>query len=457
MKKVTLLSQEALLIPSPVDIEVTDETHHRGNTVLEAVYHVICVIAGSGVLQLPYALNQAGWVGIGLVLFAAFANNYSGRLLIKCLYANGDSSEGGRRLKGFSHIGYEAFGDTGRWLVEGFTSAMLMGVPIVYLILSGMNLELIFGVFSMQTWIVLSALVVLIPFLLFKTLKEIAIFSAFGVFATFVVIGTVVYYAIIDIPLNSGKVTHKFVDLTQFASALGSISFSYAGNYIVSGPRYLKIVGDFTKNEPQYPEVEQSMAEPKKFQQVLSLSMIIISIMYLVTAALGYAAYGNLTDSPILNNLPKGFISNFSVFVITLHVLLAIPVVVTTFSLEMERRLDLLKVANGDTQREDRYRVLLRIVIMGVIVGLAIAIPFFKDFMTLLGAVANTALIFVFPVVFDFKLFGFKDRPLFDKVFGVLILIVGVFGGVVGGFEAIVALINDINGVPNKGGGGGHF
>ncbi|ORY46340.1 hypothetical protein BCR33DRAFT_715453 [Rhizoclosmatium globosum] len=401
MTQATIDSSTPLLAPPPAtineeDIEVTDETHHRGNTVLEAVYHLRD--CWSGVLQLPYALNQAGWVGIGLVLL---------------------QPEGGRRLKGFSHIGYEAFGDTGRWLVEGFTSAMLMGVPIVYLILSGMNLELIFGVFSMQTWIVLSALVVLIPFLLFKTLKEIAIFSAFGVFATFVV-------------------THKFVDLTQFASALGSISFSYAGNYI-------------------YPEVEQSMAEPKKFQQVLSLSMIIISIMYLVTAALGYAAYGNLTDSPILNNLPKGFISNFSVFVITLHVLLAIPVVVTTFSLEMERRLDLLKVANGDTQREDRYRVLLRIVIMGVIVGLAIAIPFFKDFMTLLGAVANTALIFVFPVVFDFKLFGFKDRPLFDKVFGILILIVGVFGGVVGGFEAIVALINDINGVPNKGGGGGHF
>ncbi|KAJ3025793.1 UNVERIFIED_CONTAM: hypothetical protein HDU68_006669 [Siphonaria sp. JEL0065] len=420
------------------DIEVSEESHHKGNTVVEAIYHIICVIAGSGVLQLPYALNQSGWIGVGLIVFAAFANNYSGKLLIKSLYANGNSADGSRRLKGFSHIGFEAFGDIGRWLVEWFTSAMLMGVPIVYLILSGMNLELIFGIFSMKIWIVLSALLVLIPFVMFKTLKEIAVFSAFGVFATLVVIATVIFYSIHDLPLNSGKVTHKYVDLSQFASALGSISFSYAGNYI-------------------YPEVEASMADPQQFHTVLSLSMVIISVMYLVTAILGYAAYGNLTDSPILNNLPKGFISQFSIFVITLHVLLAIPVVVTTFSLEMERRLDLLKVAQGDSKREDWYRVVLRVGIMGVIVALAIAIPFFKDFMTLLGAVANTALIFVFPVVFDFKLFGFQERPLNEKVFGIVILIMGVFGGVVGGYEAIVALINDINGVPNPGGGGGHY
>ncbi|KAJ3069743.1 hypothetical protein HDU98_007199 [Podochytrium sp. JEL0797] len=413
-------------------VSVASETgnHHAGNSVAEAIYHIVCVIAGTGVLQLPYALNQAGWIGAALIVFAGFANNYSGLLLVKCLYA---PTEGERRLTGFAHIGHEAFGDTGRLMVECFTSAMLLGVPIVYLILSGMSLEIIFGIFSMQQWIVLCALLVLIPFVMFKTLKEIAALSAFGVFSTVAVIATVIFYSIRDIPLNSGVVTHKVIDFTQFASALGSISFSYSGNYV-------------------YAEVEQSMAEPKKFPLVLSLSLGIISVMYFVTAALGYAAYGNLTDSPILNNLPSGFISNFSMFVITLHVLLAIPIVITTFSLEMERRLDLLAIAKGDTKREELLRAILRTAIMAFVVAMALAIPFFKDFMTLLGALANTALIFIFPVVFDFKLFGFHGRPLFDKVFGIVILIVGVFGGFVGGYEAIVNLINDVNGVPNGGG-----
>ncbi|KAI8616796.1 transmembrane amino acid transporter protein-domain-containing protein [Chytriomyces sp. MP71] len=248
---------------------------------------------------------------------------------------------------------------------------MLLGVPVVYLILAGMNLELIFGVFSLKVWIAISAFLVLIPFVTFKTLKEIALLSAFGVFATIVVIGTVVFYAIHDLPMNSGKVTHKFIDMTQFASALGSVSFSYSGNYI-------------------YPEVEASMSNPRDFSKVLNYSMVIISAMYLVTAILGYAAYGNLTTSPILNNLPEGFVSKFSMFVITAHVLFAIPVNVTTFSLEMERQLDLLKVAGGDTTREDRYRVVLRVGIMALILILALLVPFFKDFMTLLGALCNT-------------------------------------------------------------------
>ncbi|KAJ3201735.1 hypothetical protein HDU82_007899 [Entophlyctis luteolus] len=433
---------------SDFTMAVDDSSHHSGNSVAEAIYHIMqvilvaqCVIAGSGVLQLPYALSQAGWVGVTLVLFAAFANFYSGTLLVKCLYSKGVSGE--RRLKGFAHIGQEAFGRIGKIVVEFFMDASLMGGPIVYLILTGMNLEYLFGTFSMKIWhvpMVLSAVLVLIPFLAFKTLKEIAILSAFGVFATVLVIVTVVFYAFHDLSANSGTVSHKVVDFTQFASALGSVSFSYSGNFI-------------------YPEVEASMAEPHKFRMVLSLSMVIISVMYLITAILGYAAYGNLTESPILNNLPKGLVSNFSVFVITAHVLFAIPVLITTFALDVERRVGIVKMAKGDAKKEEMYRKALRCVVMIVIVAFALAIPFFKDFMTLLGAVANTfsnrkALIFVFPVAFDFRLFGFTARHWTEKAFGVFIMLVGLFGGVVGGYEAVVTLINDVNGVPNTRKGG---
>ncbi|ORY46342.1 hypothetical protein BCR33DRAFT_783519 [Rhizoclosmatium globosum] len=407
--------------------EIEEPSHgHKGNTVAEAIYHIICVIAGSGVLQLPYALNQSGWIGVGLIVFSAFSNQYAGGLLIKCLYANSRGSSG-RRLTGFSAVGYEAYGKPGKILVELFTDAMLLGVPIVYFILTGMNLEFLFGTFSMKVWMVLSAFLIMIPFLMYKTLKEIAIFSAFGVFATLVVIGTVIVSSIHDMPINYDKVTHKFIDFRQFASALGSISFSYSGNFI-------------------YPEVEASMAEPKKFRMVLSLSMVIISAIRVRKSH----------RFPILNNLPPGIIANSAVFLITAHILFAIPVLVTSFSLEVERRLDLAALSNSNIVVETKYRWALRSVIMVVIVGLAMAVPFFKDFMTLLGALANTALIFVFPVLFDFKLFGFHNRTWNEKVFGIVIMIVGVFGGVVGGFEAVVALANDISGAKGPSKPGGH-
>ncbi|KAJ3216418.1 hypothetical protein HDU67_009472 [Dinochytrium kinnereticum] len=404
------------------ELPITEASSHHGVSVSEAVYHIICVIAGSGVLQLPYALNQSGWIGVFIILFSAWANQYSGMLLVKCLYSNG-----GERLKGFPHIGQKAFGPRGKIVVEILNSVMLLGVPIVYLILSGMNFEILFGYMDTRAWIVFSSFLIMIPFLIYKTLKEIAILSAFGVFATIVVIVTVLCYSIIDIPKNSGQVTHKFIDFAQFPSALGSISFSYAGNFV-------------------YPEVESSMTDPSKFPLVLTLSMTIISLMYLTTATLGYAAYGNKTVSPILNNLPPGPVSKFAIAVITGHVLLAIPVLITTFSLEMERRLGISGKAGRSVGTEAVMRAGLRVGIVVGITALAMAVPFFADFMTLLGAIANTNLIFVFPVLFDFSLFGFHHRTFKEKAIGVIILLVGIYGGVIGGWEAIMALVRDFQG-----------
>ncbi|KAJ3025795.1 UNVERIFIED_CONTAM: hypothetical protein HDU68_006671 [Siphonaria sp. JEL0065] len=359
-----------------------------------------CVVAGSGVLQLPYALNQSGWIGVGLIVFAAFANNYAGTLLIKCLYSNGARGATGRRLKGFSHIGYEAFGQPGKLMVEVFTDAMLLG-----------TLYVLAYVFDSLTHSV------------FKRRSDRVFYS---------------YWDELGVPVW---------DL--FNESLDGIERS-------AGPYSIHYVQDVERNcDIQYPEVEASMAEPKKFKMVLSLSMVIISAMYLITAIIGYAAYGSITDSPILNNLPPGIIANSAVFLITAHILFAIPVLVTSFSLSVERRLDLLKLAGGSTAMEERFRIGLRCGLMVLIVGLAMAVPFFKDFMTLLGALANTALIFVFPIVFDFKLFGYNNRTWNEKGFGIVIIVVGVFGGVVGGYEAIIALIRDINGTggPNKPGG----
>lgn len=80
------------------------------------------------------------------------------------------------------------------------------------------------------------------------------------------------------------------------------------------------------------------MAQPELFPRVLSWSMGLITGMYLLTAVFGYWAYGDTTVSPILNNLPKGIVAKFSIFVITAHVLLAIPILLTSFAIEVNDR-----------------------------------------------------------------------------------------------------------------------
>jgi vesicular inhibitory amino acid transporter len=114
-----------------------------------ALFHVICVIAGTGILQLPYALSQSGWIGVPMMILAAFVNEYTGRLLIDCLYINN------QRLSGYPEIGYVAYGELGRAVVNVFYNSVLLGVTTLYLILSGMDLASLVGYLSESQWYVL--------------------------------------------------------------------------------------------------------------------------------------------------------------------------------------------------------------------------------------------------------------------------------------------------------------
>lgn len=69
--------------------------------------------------------------------------------------------------------------------------------------------------------------------------------------------------------------------------------------------------------------------------------------------------------------------------------------------------------------------------------------PFFGDFMSLLGAFSNCALVFIFPVIFYFKLTGIRGKPWYEYVLGVLTLLMGIVGLIFGTISAIEALNND--------------
>ena len=150
----------------------------------------------------------------------------------------------------------------------------------------------------------------------------------------------------------------------------------------------------------------------------------------------GYETYGNEALSPITLSLSAGWGRWLCQVVVTLHVILACPILLTTFSLDMERLL-------GFDMEQDPFkqRLALRAVIMSGVVTVALLIPYFADFMTLIGAVANTLLIFVFPIVFDAKLNGLGPWRL-CLVHG-FILLIGLVGGSLGCYQALLALYHD--------------
>ncbi|KAH3782640.1 uncharacterized protein LOC127841085 [Dreissena polymorpha] len=58
--------------------------HGKGLGVLTTCVFIVGVIAGSGFLTLPKAMDDAGWIGFVLVLVCCFLSAYTGDVLGKC-------------------------------------------------------------------------------------------------------------------------------------------------------------------------------------------------------------------------------------------------------------------------------------------------------------------------------------------------------------------------------------
>ncbi|KAI9225692.1 MAG: transmembrane amino acid transporter protein-domain-containing protein [Piptocephalis tieghemiana] len=401
-----------------------DDHCDRQGSSFGAYFNVVCVIAGTGTLQLPSALNQGGWISVGIIVLSALIAIYTGNLLIKCLYALP-----GKRLHGYADVGQAAFGLPGKICVQIFHNCILLGASCIYIMLTGLNCHSLAeanGIdLSLKVWIIIAAALIWIPFASLKSLKEVAILSIFGALSTAVVVVVTMVLSGIEIasPAHSGPngPVHSFVNASNLPIALASISFSFGGNVV-------------------YPHVESSMKHPGSWNRVLTAAIITICVLYLAISIPAYWAFGDKTVSPILNNLAPGPATTGAIVLITLHVILAAPILMTSFSLEMEHSLNL----------ESRFpraqfipRFILRTIITVLLALIAMFIPYFQDFMSLIGALANCLIVFVLPIVCYLKLFGLRSVHKIELLWCAIVIIIGMIGCVLGAKDAIEALIVD--------------
>ncbi|KAK5815707.1 hypothetical protein F5H01DRAFT_405813 [Linnemannia elongata] len=354
--------------PSPTDHncspDLLAERPEQGSS-FAAYAVVVCIVAGSGTLGLPYALKLGGWIG-----------------------------DGG--------IDGHAFGKVGLWTVWFFYATTVIGGSVMFLILAGTGLKPMFALdISARSWIWICAIIVAVPFVLIKTMKEAVITSVLGALATVVLVVVAVRGSILDLdnPVYA-DVNHNLVIFSHFPTAVASISICFGGNVI-------------------YVHVEESMRYPKSWNRV----------------------------SPIFNNLPKdGFRTIGTIFIIA-HVLLTAPLLLTSFALEIERLADITVCSRGLVM-ERVYRTVLRLVMVGFCACIACTVPYFGDFLSLLGALSQCTLIFVLPVVFYAKLFGWRQMRWFELAWCATIVVIGIVSAVIGSIDAIQALKDDFENDP---------
>lgn len=400
-----------------------NEFGHGSGSFFTGLFSITCVVAGTGTLGLPRAFALGGWLGILIMVLSYIMSIYSGVILIRCLYY-----KPGYRLHDYKEVGTAAFGWVGYAVASVLHWLNLFGCPALYLVLASGNMTYMLrdtsAALSMPVWTIIFGAALLIPSLVAKTLKEITIISALGAICTMIA----VFVIVIEAPIERHaapeiQVITDSVIWTGFPSALATISFSYGGINT-------------------YPHVEHALKKPHTWKWVMFAGMTTCTALYLLTAIPGYWAFGRETLSPIYNSLRKEAPKLVSMIAMTIHVILAIPIYTTSFSLEFEKWVNFTEERVG-AFKAWCVRAVIRTCTMVILVILAIFIPYFDDFMGLIGALANCGLVFLLPVLFYLKLTGVRNKPWYELAFCALTVFLGIVGCVFGTIDSIKALIED--------------
>ncbi|KAI8582582.1 hypothetical protein K450DRAFT_227824 [Umbelopsis ramanniana AG] len=406
------------------DLEQDKYVGHKGTgSFFTAYFNVVCVVAGTGTLGLPRALALGGWLGLLILGLAWGMAIYGGIVLIRCLYY-----KPGQRLHDYKQVATHALGWVGYWVTAILHILNVFGCPTLYLVLAGQNMNEMLkytnGALTSATWTIIFGCVLLIPMVTLKTMKEITIVSALGALCTAIAVFVVAIVAPMDAKAHPDpvKYAHDAVIWTGFPSALSTIAFSYGGINT-------------------YPHVEHAMAKPWQWNYAVATGLSTCSVLYFLTAVPGYWAYGIATQSPIYASLPEGTGKLVAMIVMTIHVVVAVPIYTTTFSLETQEWL----------RTEERFgpfgawaaRAAIRTLIMVIVVILAVYIPYFGDFMSLIGALTNCGLVFLLPVLCYLRLTGWRNKPIYELAWCALIVLLGVVGMIFGTIDAVKALVAD--------------
>ncbi|KAJ2026251.1 hypothetical protein GGI06_000244, partial [Coemansia sp. S85] len=231
-----------------------------------ALLNLVCIVIGTGSLNLPRTLQQSGWIGLLLIAICGVISTFTGILIIKSLNMM-DAS----RVRNFNQIGQAAFGTTGRVIIYILYFVNVMGIVGDYIILAGQSFHQIANGrgLSESGWKLVCAAVMWLGCISLKQMSEAAILSFVGIVTSMGAILIGVVQAFMHpyrdngmTPVAYHPAVHETARGSGVALALATISFAFCAVSVM-------------------PSVESSMRRPDKWNSVLGLSMAIIGTTYI--------------------------------------------------------------------------------------------------------------------------------------------------------------------------------
>ena len=82
----------------------------------KASFNIITIVMGAGVLNLPKAVAETGWLGILFLVLMGLLSGYTSIVLARCMFE--DKIGGEAEYPTYTDVGERAFGVFGKWFVS---------------------------------------------------------------------------------------------------------------------------------------------------------------------------------------------------------------------------------------------------------------------------------------------------------------------------------------------------
>ncbi|MQM15419.1 hypothetical protein Taro_048358 [Colocasia esculenta] len=377
-----------------------------------------CQEGGVGILSIPYALSEGGWLSLMLLLLLAAACCYTGLLLQRCLNTSS-------QIESYPDIGELAFGYPGRMAVSFFMYLELYLVATGFLILEGDNLEKLFPNTSLefgglkiegkQLFLVASALIIL-PTTWLRNLGSLAYVSVGGVLASVILVGCVFWVGAFDhVGFHERGQLINFIGLP---TTLGVYAFCYCGHAV-------------------FPSLCTSMKDRTQFSKVLLVCFALCTLIYGSMAIFGYLIYGGGLKSQITLNLPVQYVSSkIAIYTTLINPFTKYALMMAPIANTIERHLL--------SRNKKSTSLFTRTLLVISTVAIALAVPLFGYLIALIGSFLSVIVSLLLPCVCYLKIFGIARRSKLELMAIVGIIVAGILIGVVGTYSSLKQIVLSI-------------
>ncbi|KAK7256761.1 hypothetical protein RIF29_30224 [Crotalaria pallida] len=388
----------------------------EGCSFAQSVINGTNMLCGIGILTIPYAVKEGGWLSLTILVIFSVICCYTGILLRRCL----ESYPG---LKTFPDIGQAAFGIVGRLCIAITLYMELYASCVEYIILMSDNLSSLFpnthmrfggvDIGTRETFAITAAILVL-PTVWLKNLSLLSYVSVGGIVSSILVTLCLFWVGMIDqVEFKPGA---KVLDMTNLSVSLGLYSYGFAGHAV-------------------FPNIYSSMKEPKRFQSVLYVSFAFCLIMYVGVGAIGYLTFGDAVESQFTLNMPKDLhASKIATWTTVVTPLTKYALTILPISLSIEELIPFPEL------RCHAMSVLVRSVLVISSLLVALCVPYFGSLMALIGSFMSMLVALIYPCTCYLKLQSGRLSKA-ERTNCILIIIVGVVSGTAGTYSAMSRII----------------